>query len=728
MSANFLGVMNEISPFRFWCQKVLPLVYDDSLSYYELLCRVVDYINKLIEDEQKLVTAYSELEEYVNTYFDNLDVQEEINHKLDEMAADGSLTELIRNYVDPLIEEQNEYNAETRTTLLSRLDDQDTMIETIREQLGAPLVAATAAQMTDHTRIYVYTGSESGYTNGNWYYYDGTAWRSGGIYNSSAVQTDTTLTVSGMAADAKATGDALYDAKGVALNNTTMAASGYTSFVQVPSGVYLVYVENAGDFGFPVQVGQSFVLVVTNANSKTGYPYKMFRAYSPNAQRVYYTICGGSTSPSNPPVWREILTERYYGAALSNSGMTAAGWNTFLDIAPGKYLVVLDAEGDFGFSPKVGRSFELTVSNKTSGNYTFKTFKCFGNNGLAVYSIAGGSSSASNLPTWFTIYTDNGRAEIFGVSLNGNEFAGLGYASFLDVTPGMYLVYIDAAGDWGFPSEVGQTFLFEVSNRKFSSGLAYKTFKVFGNNGYAFYCMAGGSSSATNLPTWHLLTNQTAPEALKFDAPLDTVKLLLLGDSITVGSGASGLSGTETFTTPLGTQTIYTSGNSWAVKLTNYLSTMYPNIEVINHGYNGLTLGQLNTNLASFIPEGTTHCIIGLGVNSEGNTSFDATIVNIVNNLKARGIKVFAWTSWIGSHPNMTNINTAGRVQAALVHAYHAAGIEPLPVYSLAWKYMQDHNLSFNDVMELQAGDENVHPNDTGHEILYRIIREGFGF
>jgi hypothetical protein len=33
---------HELKPFRFWCQKALPLVYDDSLSYYELLCKVVD--------------------------------------------------------------------------------------------------------------------------------------------------------------------------------------------------------------------------------------------------------------------------------------------------------------------------------------------------------------------------------------------------------------------------------------------------------------------------------------------------------------------------------------------------------------------------------------------------------------------------------------------------------------------------------------------------------------
>jgi len=38
--------------FHFWCQKVLPLVYDDSLSYYEVLCKVVKYINDLISQDQ----------------------------------------------------------------------------------------------------------------------------------------------------------------------------------------------------------------------------------------------------------------------------------------------------------------------------------------------------------------------------------------------------------------------------------------------------------------------------------------------------------------------------------------------------------------------------------------------------------------------------------------------------------------------------------------------------
>ena len=82
--------------------------------------------------------------------------------------------------------------------------------ETARtEAYGSPLTASAAADMTDHTRVYVYTGSETGYTAGHWYYGDGSAWTDGGIYNSVAVNTDPTLTLTGVAADAKAAGDAI---------------------------------------------------------------------------------------------------------------------------------------------------------------------------------------------------------------------------------------------------------------------------------------------------------------------------------------------------------------------------------------------------------------------------------------------------------------------------------------------------------------------------------------
>ena len=119
-SPNQMGYSNQ-GTFRFWCQKVLPLVYDDSLSYYELLCKVVDYLNNVISDvsnvesnvaglneaynnlQSYVNTEYTALVNYVNAYFDNLDVQEEINTKLDEMAADGSLSVLLAPFIPSLV-------------------------------------------------------------------------------------------------------------------------------------------------------------------------------------------------------------------------------------------------------------------------------------------------------------------------------------------------------------------------------------------------------------------------------------------------------------------------------------------------------------------------------------------------------------------------------------------------------------------------------------------------
>lgn len=73
---------NTMSDFKFWCQRVLPAVYDSSLSYYELLCKVVEYLNKTMqnvnsinENGQSMQAEIEELqrlfEEFVTSGFDN---------------------------------------------------------------------------------------------------------------------------------------------------------------------------------------------------------------------------------------------------------------------------------------------------------------------------------------------------------------------------------------------------------------------------------------------------------------------------------------------------------------------------------------------------------------------------------------------------------------------------------------------------------------------------------
>ena len=68
--------VKPLNHFRFWCQKVLPLVYDDSLSYYEVLCKVVNYINNLINTNNQIIEYVDELKaelKVVQDWIDNFD-------------------------------------------------------------------------------------------------------------------------------------------------------------------------------------------------------------------------------------------------------------------------------------------------------------------------------------------------------------------------------------------------------------------------------------------------------------------------------------------------------------------------------------------------------------------------------------------------------------------------------------------------------------------------------
>lgn len=125
---------------------------------------------------------------------------------------------------------------------------------------GAPLVASTVAGMTDHAKIYVYTGSESGYVSGNWYYWNGTAWTSGGVYNAVAVDLDATLTSATKPAQAKAVGDAVDNLKSeiTTLANLPTENLVSPSEINVSSGSTVTY-----------ELGEDGSITITNTGNST---------------------------------------------------------------------------------------------------------------------------------------------------------------------------------------------------------------------------------------------------------------------------------------------------------------------------------------------------------------------------------------------------------------------------------------------------------------------------
>ena len=106
---NDLRPINTIPNFKRFCMTIgeLPTSYLETMSYYEMLVWFSEYMKNTIIPTinnnglavEELQNKYIELKSYVDNYFDNLDVQQEINNKLDEMAQDGSLQVIIDQFL-----------------------------------------------------------------------------------------------------------------------------------------------------------------------------------------------------------------------------------------------------------------------------------------------------------------------------------------------------------------------------------------------------------------------------------------------------------------------------------------------------------------------------------------------------------------------------------------------------------------------------------------------------
>lgn len=101
--------MNNESPLKRMVATVgaLPTAYLESMSYYECITYLVKYVESVIstiDDNSELVKELQEeiikLKQYMDNYFANLDIQSEIDTKLDEMADQGQLTQLILDYLE----------------------------------------------------------------------------------------------------------------------------------------------------------------------------------------------------------------------------------------------------------------------------------------------------------------------------------------------------------------------------------------------------------------------------------------------------------------------------------------------------------------------------------------------------------------------------------------------------------------------------------------------------
>ena len=98
----------NLTPFKWFVLENFPFIEADfdALTEWQLFCKLGKEINKIIDSQnvvgtemEKFSQAFIELQNYVDNYFKNLDVQDEINNKLNEMTEDGTLQEIISAYL-----------------------------------------------------------------------------------------------------------------------------------------------------------------------------------------------------------------------------------------------------------------------------------------------------------------------------------------------------------------------------------------------------------------------------------------------------------------------------------------------------------------------------------------------------------------------------------------------------------------------------------------------------
>ena len=166
--ANFDPILKKydgIPYLRFWCQKVLPAVYDQSLSYYEVLCKLAAFLNKMVEELEKmqdnidaLHKAYKDLQDWVNAEIARFEAHME--QHFDDLTQElwNRFEEYKNNTNTTLQQWFNDYATNTTNNLNKKFNDFVTNANTRIDQMFNTFTSSTNNEFntwkTDFTNQY----------------------------------------------------------------------------------------------------------------------------------------------------------------------------------------------------------------------------------------------------------------------------------------------------------------------------------------------------------------------------------------------------------------------------------------------------------------------------------------------------------------------------------------------------------------------------------------------
>lgn len=155
---------------RFYCNRILPQVYDDSLSFEELLYGVLKKMNEVIEK----VNSYDELINYVIDLLENLDkhIKETVTEQLQKWYDDGTLKEILAVICAPYFDEFRKEIAQLKKDFVTfKNQPHSTYIDFERWLLGWTSRGENLANAEQETDRYPVNQGGARYTIGGNHYY-----------------------------------------------------------------------------------------------------------------------------------------------------------------------------------------------------------------------------------------------------------------------------------------------------------------------------------------------------------------------------------------------------------------------------------------------------------------------------------------------------------------------------------------------------------------------------
>ena len=119
-----------IDNIKYWCNKILPLVYDDSLSYYEVLCKTSAKLNEVITSTNGLLDAWDTYKNDIDAAFGEYtaELDKKFNDLTDEMRTEfGRFKQMVQNEMYAEFVKQNNI-LKAQDDKIARQDDNITAI------------------------------------------------------------------------------------------------------------------------------------------------------------------------------------------------------------------------------------------------------------------------------------------------------------------------------------------------------------------------------------------------------------------------------------------------------------------------------------------------------------------------------------------------------------------------------------------------------------------------